>query len=220
MKDLVIAVNKVPFPPDSANAVNQERAYSRYLYIKPTWCRIERLGMACDYPNGQLLRDASKELGGKLHLPFLREIVDWVYDNTEAEWIGVMNTDTLITPLLFTRLQEMPSTTNAVLVAVADINYPEQEVGQHRREDWHSYDIALFKRELWAEIRYEIPDCVLGAKSWDGAWFWWLIRRHGVNLTRLRNQECLHLVHRADWRENKDRPPDLYNDQIFRELEL
>ena len=220
MKYLTIAVNEVPFPSTSDAAVNQELAHRRFLYTKPRWCQAVRLGMKHDYPDGQLFRDSAKELGGSKHLPFLHEIIDWVHDNTESEWIGLMNSDTLVTPRLFKRLQEMPKTTNAVLVAVADINDLDETYGQHRRRDWHSYDMVLFDRKLWKKIREDIPDCILGANSWDGAYFWWLVMRHGVNLTILRNQECLHLAHKADWRENKNEPPNLYNDRIFRELEL
>lgn len=146
--------------------------------------------------------------------------------NGNPNWIGFINSDTLVTQRFFDAFQGLGDE-NLVVVRVWEIPYIppsgvlgswviEQATARHSLE---SIDGLFLRLSIFPFFMETYPDYIL-FEEWDRGLVEWIrrYRSKGVKPYIMDNAECLHISHERPWKDRPDDPVVTYNKKLLEEF--
>jgi len=218
-------VNWVPYGEETAQFQNQKQAHEEFLRLKPAWADLivallpaeKRSIDPKNLPAGakmvNLTRQATGYEFGDRCLPFVTDLMDCAKNGSSAsDWIGVLNTDILVSPKFFEAIERLSEDTDVILVHRTDIDHinmpPEEGIKVNRRR---CADGFFTRSRFWEEHGHLWSGFVLGAPWWD-TWSIWFCNTMQISVQRFQDHECLHVNHPRKWRYRE--PASIYNSNM------
>ena len=214
-------------PEDKGYAERQEYAMKELYRLRPHWAYVHEARLlhdgSLDHATYTLNRDSAKVIGSTEHLPFVREIVQMAQHlhgisgvQNDRDWFGFINNDTIVTEAFFQRLEQIPLTKNMAVVRVWDIPDASGKFEPKRRgANADSNDGILMRYPVYLEFMNTFPDMVLAA-GWDTTFLYWA-RRFKIHPVVIDKGECLHVTHKRNWVQSKDKAlTTMYNRQMLK----
>lgn len=211
-------------PKDKGYAERQEYAMKELRRLKPHWVDVHEARLLCDgsldHATYTLNRDSAEVLGSTEHLPFVREIVQRAYilhgsGRHDRDWFGFINNDTIVTEAFFQRLERIPPTKNMAVIRVWDVPDASGKFEPKRRgANADSNDGIFMRYPVYLEFMNTFPDMVLAA-GWDTTFYYWA-RRRRIRPVVIDKGECLHVTHKRNWVQAKDKAKTtMYNRRLL-----
>lgn len=221
---LRIIISWAPYPQGSIREDNQYQALRRLISIAPEWCdfslatlpgekRVNQVGIGPE--ELRLPREASSVTGGR-PMPYFRDVLEAALEGLgPKEWGGTMNSDIVVTPEFFRRVEEASESSMEAIIGhrtdVQDMSTrPEEGRKVNRRRCCDGFFIT---GRIWDEKGSTIPDYVLGYPYWDTGMIWWT-KMHKLKTVRLIDHEILHVNHGGRW--NYKDPGTKHNGKLCR----
>jgi len=224
-----VAVNLVPY--SNSERCRQKSQFVAFTSIKAElemypFCfegEVKYISNAYSLDPLLLKRNSQKEIGGGRQLPFIKEMIKEIIDPHwccvdlgKNEWIGVINSDILITLKFLPKIKAIEPEIHAVAVHRTDVNQFFKDPPVKSGILHNGVDAFFMRYHVWKKWFDDFPDWVLGEPGWgQGAVKWCQLK--GIPFVSLKGHETLHERHRAYWKTHMT-PTKQHNQKLYRQV--
>lgn len=138
--------------------------------------------------------------------PFIIDLIQDVYESSEAEWIGYTNADIIFKPSFCKYIAACSKKYYGSICCMADGVINEKDLSLNEAlslsADVRSRggrDVFIIKRSLWPQVKSQLPNYIIGEPEWDIAMFSILERQEITTFDLFNPCVVRQEVHSANW---------------------
>ncbi len=138
--------------------------------------------------------------------PFIIDLIQNIYENSDAEWIGYTNADIIFKPSFCKYIAACSKKYYGSICCMADGVINEKDLNLNEILSLNSdvrsrggRDAFLIKRSLWPQVKSQLPNYIIGEPEWDIAMFAILERQEITTFDLFNPCVIRQEVHSANW---------------------